>query len=176
MMKRWYIIHSQTGYEEKVRRSLENRIRRNGLEESILEIIIPTEQVSEVRGGKKRVSQRKFFPGYILINMELNDTVYAMIKSTPGVTGFIGTGKKPTALSQVEADEILKRIEETQAKPSLKVIFEEGEQIRVTSGPFVNFNGTIDKVYPEKGKLKASVSIFGRSTPVELEYWQVEKI
>jgi len=175
-MKRWYIIHSQTGYEEKVRRSLENRISRSGLQDDISEIIIPTEQVSEIRGGKKRVSQRKFFPGYILINVELNDLVYALIKTTPGVTGFIGTGKKPIPLSQEEADEILKRIEETQAKPSLKVVFEEGEQIRVTNGPFVNFNGTIEKLYPEKGKLKASVSIFGRSTPVELEYWQVEKI
>lgn len=175
-MKKWYIIHSQTGFEEKVKRSLENRITLNELQESISDIIIPTEQVSEIRGGKKRVSQRKFFPGYILINMDLNDIVYSMIKSTPGITGFIGSGKKPTPLSTQEAEAILKRIEETQSKPSLKVVFEEGEQIKVTSGPFVNFNGTVEKVYPERGKLKASVSIFGRATPVELEYWQVEKV
>lgn len=173
---KWYIIHSQTGLEDRVKRALENRIIAIGLQDHVSKIIIPTEQVSEIRAGKKRVSQRRFFPGYILINMELNDSVYAMIKATPGVTGFIGTGKKPTPLSQDEASEILKRIEETQVKPSLKVVFEKGEQIRVAQGPFVNFNGTIEEVYPGKGKLKVNVSIFGRTAPVELEYWQVEKI
>ena len=175
-MKKWYIIHSQTGFEDRVRRALENRLLSTGLKEYVVQIVIPTEQVSEVRAGKRRVSQRKFFPGYILINMELNDSVYAAIKTTPGVTGFIGTGKKPTALSEEEADDIIKRIEETQVKPSPKVVFESGEQVRVTQGPFVNFNGIIEEVRPEKGKLKVSVSIFGRATPVELEYWQVEKI
>ena len=175
-MKKWYIIHSQTGFEDRVKRALENRITIAGVQEHIAKIIIPTEQVSEIRAGKKRVSQRKFFPGYILINMELNDSVYSVIKTTPGVTGFIGTGKKPTPLSKDEAEGILKRIEETQTKPSPKVVFEKGEQIRVTQGPFVNFNGTIEELHPERGKLKASVSIFGRATPVELEYWQVEKI
>jgi len=175
-MKRWYIIHSQTGFEDRVRRSLQNKIASAKLQEYVSQIVIPTEQVSEIRAGQRRVSQRTFFPGYILINMELNDLVYAAIKSTPGVTGFIGTGKKPTPLSKEEADEILKRIEETQVKPSPKVVFESGEQVRVTQGPFVNFNGIIDEVRPEKGKLKVSVSIFGRATPVELEYWQVEKI
>jgi transcriptional antiterminator NusG len=175
-VKKWYIVHSQTGYEDRVRRSLENRIESTGIQEYVSRIIIPTEQVSEIRAGKKRVSQRKFFPGYILIEMDLNDTVYSVIKSTPGVTGFIGAGKRPTALSQEEVDGILKRIEETQTKPSPKIIFEEGEQVRVTQGPFVNFNGTIEAIHPEKGKLKVSVSIFGRATPVELEYWQVEKI
>ena len=173
---KWYIIHSQTGFEDRVKRALENRVIAIGLQDYISKIIIPTEQVSEIRAGKKRVSQRRFFPGYILINMDLNDSVYGMIKTTPGVTGFIGTGKRPTPLSQVEADGILKRIEETQVKPSPKVVFEKGEQIRVAQGPFVNFNGTIEDVYPGKGKLKVSVSIFGRTTPVELEYWQVEKI
>ena len=175
-MKRWYIIHSQTGFEDRVKRSLKNRIVFAGIQDYVSQIIIPTEQVSEIRAGKKRVSQRKFFPGYILIEMELNDSVYSVIKSTPGVTGFIGTGKKPTPLSQEEAEGILKRIEETQTKPSPRVVFEEGEQVRVTQGPFVNFNGTIEEVHPEKGKLKVSVSIFGRATRVELEYWQVEKI
>ena len=175
-MKKWYIIHSQTGFEDKVKLALQNKIESAGLQDSVGQIVIPTEQISEVRRGRKRVSQRKFFPGYILINMELNDVIYAAIKSTPGVTGFIGTGKKPTPLSQDDADNILKRIQETKTKPSPKVVFEKGEQVRVNHGPFVNFNGTIEEVYPEKGKLKVSVSIFGRSTPVELEYWQVEKI
>ena len=175
-MKKWYIIHSQTGFEDRVRKSLENRIALAELQEAISKIVIPTEQISEIRGGKRRVSQRKFFPGYILIEADLNDVVYRLIKGTPGVTGFIGNGKKPTPLPSEEIDSILKRIEETQAKPSPKVIFEKGEQIRVVQGPFINFNGTIEDIHPEKGKLKASVSIFGRSTPVELEYWQVEKI
>lgn len=174
-MKKWYIIHSQTGFEDKVKRALENQIASCGLQDSISEIIIPTEQVSEIRRGRKRVSQRKFFPGYILVKMELSETVYSVIKSTPGVTGFIGAGKKPAPLTQLEAENILKKIEETHVKPSLKVVFEKGEQVRVTQGPFVNFNGTVDELYPEKGKLKVNVSIFGRATPVELEYWQVEK-
>ncbi len=175
-MKNWYIIHSQTGFEDRVKRSLENRINFAGLQESVAQIVIPTEQVSEIRSGKKRVSQRKFFPGYILIEVELNDVVYAVIKGTPGVTGFIGTGKKPTPLPKGEIDCILKRIEDAQVKPSPKIVFEKGEQVRVNQGPFVNFNGAIEDIHPEKGKLKVSVSIFGRSTPVELEYWQVEKI
>ncbi|MFH1338798.1 MAG: transcription termination/antitermination protein NusG [Candidatus Omnitrophota bacterium] len=175
-MKKWYIIHSQTGFEDKVRRAIENRIAFAGLQERVSEIVIPTEQISEIRRGRKRVSQRKFFPGYILIKMDLDETVYAVIKGTPGVTGFIGAGKKPAPLSQSEADNILKKIEETHVKPSLKVVFEKEEQVRITQGPFVNFNGTVDEIYPEKGKIKVSVSIFGRATPVELEYWQVEKM
>jgi len=175
-MKKWYIIHSQTGFEDKVKRALENRVSSSGLQDSITSIVIPTEQVSEIRKGKRRVTQRKFFPGYILVEMDLNDVVYSVIKSTPGVTGFIGTGKRPTPLSQEEAKNILKRIEDTQVKPSPKIAFEKGEQVRVNQGPFINFNGSIDEIHPEKGKLKVSVSIFGRATPVELEYWQVEKI
>jgi transcriptional antiterminator NusG len=175
-VKNWYIIHTQTGSEEKVKTSLENRIASQGLGDLISKIVIPTEQVSEIRAGKKRVSERKFFPGYLLVEMELNEQTYFLIKKTPGVTGFIGLGKRPMPLPQEEVDNILKRTEETQAKPSPKVTFEPGEQVRVTEGPFVNFNGTIDEVHPEKGKLKVSVSIFGRATPIELEYWQVEKI
>ncbi len=139
-------------------------------------IVIPTEQVSEIRAGKKRVSQRKFFPGYILVEMELNEKTYVVVKATPGVTGFIGLGKKPMPLPDQEVENILKRTQETQTKPTPKIIFEKNEQVRVTDGPFVNFNGTIEELHPEKGKLKVSVSIFGRATPVELEYWQVEKI
>jgi len=175
-MKNWYVVHTQTGAEDKVKTSLENKIVSQGLSDLIIRVIIPTEQVSEVRSGKRKISQRKFFPGYLLVEMELSEQTYLFIKTTPGVTGFIGLGKRPMPLPQQEVDNILKRTEETQAKPSPKIIFERGEQIRVTEGPFMNFNGTIEEIHPEKGKLKASISIFGRSTPVELEYWQVEKI
>jgi len=175
-MKNWYVVHTQTGSEDKVKQLLENRITAGKLSEDITKVMIPTEQVSEIRSGKRRISQRKFFPGYLLVEMELTEATYLLIKSTTGVTGFIGLGKKPMPLPQSEVENILKKSQETQVKPSPKTIFEKGEQVRVTDGPFVNFNGTIDEVHPEKGKLKVSVSIFGRSTPVELEYWQVEKI
>lgn len=175
-MKNWYVVHTQTGSEDKVKHLLENRIAAKNLSDLITSVIIPTEQISEIRSGKRRISQRKFFPGYLLVEMDLTDETYLLIKTTTGVTGFIGLGKKPMPLPQSEVDNILKRSQETQTKPSPKTIFEKGEQVRVTEGPFVNFNGTIDEIHPEKGKLKVSVSIFGRSTPVELEYWQVEKI
>jgi transcription termination/antitermination protein NusG len=175
-MKNWYVVHTQTGLEDKVKTLLESRISAQALSEVITKIVIPTEQVSEVRSGKKKITQRKFFPGYILVEMELTEATYLAIKTAPGVTGFIGLGKKPMPLSQLEVDSILKRTVDTAVKPSPKTVFERDEQIRITDGPFVNFNGTIDEVHPEKGKLKASVSIFGRATPVELEYWQVEKI
>jgi len=175
-MKNWYVVHTQTGSEEKVKATLEKKAASENMGELISKIIVPTEQVSEIRGGKKKISQRKFFPGYLLMEMELNEKTYLFVKTTVGVTGFIGLGKKPMPLPQSEVDNILKRTEETQAKPSPKVVFEKGEQVRVTEGPFVNFNGTIEEIHPEKGKIKVSVSIFGRSTPVELEYWQVEKV
>jgi transcriptional antiterminator NusG len=175
-MKNWYVVHTQTGSEDKVRTSLESKITSHGLSDLISRVVIPTEQVSEVRSGKKKISQRKFFPGYILVEMELNEQTYLFIKTIPGVTGFIGLGKRPMPLPQTEVDSILKRTEETHVKPSPKIVFEKGEQIRVTEGPFMNFNGSIEEIYPEKGKLKVSISIFGRATPVELEYWQVEKI
>ncbi|MCM8796811.1 MAG: transcription termination/antitermination protein NusG [Candidatus Omnitrophica bacterium] len=174
-MKNWYVVHTQTGLEDKVKTYLENKIASEGLRDFISNIVIPTEQVSEVRSGKKKISQRKFFPGYLLVEMELTERTYLFIKTIPGVTGFIGLGKKPMPIPQSEVDNILKKTEETQVKPSPKIIFEKGEQVRVTDGPFVNFNGTIEEIHPEKGKIKVSVSIFGRSTPVELEFWQVEK-
>ncbi|MDD2927913.1 MAG: transcription termination/antitermination protein NusG [Candidatus Omnitrophica bacterium] len=176
MMKNWYVVDTQTGLEDKVKVSLENKINASGLQDLISSVVIPTEQVSEVRSGKKKISQRKFFPGYLLIEMELNENTYLFVKNAPGVTGFIGLGKKPMPLPQSEVDNILKKTKDTQVKPSPKIVFEKGEQVRVTEGPFQNFNGTIDEIHPEKGKIKVSVSIFGRSTPVELEYWQVEKI
>ena len=175
-MKHWYVVHTQTGLEDKVKTHLDSKINSNALTEIISKVVIPTEQVSEVRSGKKKISQRKFFPGYILVEMELTEQTYLFIKSVPGVTGFIGLGRKPMPLPQIEVDNILKRTQDTAVKPSPRVVFERGEQVRVKDGPFVNFNGTIDEVHPEKGKLKVSVSIFGRSTPLELEYWQVEKV
>ncbi|MFA5089514.1 MAG: transcription termination/antitermination protein NusG [Candidatus Omnitrophota bacterium] len=175
-MKNWYVVHTQTGLEDRVKSTLEKRIVSEGMVESIGKVIIPTEQVSEIRSGKKKITQRKFFPGYILVEMELNEQTYFQIKTTPGVTGFIGLGKKPMPLPQKEVDNILKRTQDTQVKPSPKIVFERGEQVRVNEGPFMNFNGTIEEVHPERGRVKVSVSIFGRSTPVELEYWQVEKI
>ncbi len=175
-MKQWFVVHTQTGSEEKVKTALDNKISVSGMTELISKVIIPTEQVSEVRSGKKRISARKFFPGYLLVEMDLNEATYLFVKNTPGVTGFIGQGKKPLPLPQKEVDSILKKTEETAAKPSPKVVFDIGEQVRVTEGPFLNFNGSIEEVHPEKGKIKVSVSIFGRSTPVELEYWQVEKV
>ena len=175
-MKNWYVVHTQTGLEDKVRTALENKIQSQGLQDLISSVVIPTEQISEIRSGKKKISQRKFFPGYLLVEMELNETTYFQIKATPGVTGFIGPGKKPMPLSQLEVDNILKRTQDTQVKPSLKIVFEKGEQVRINDGPFLNFNGTIEEIHPERGKLKVNVSIFGRATPVELEYWQVEKI
>ncbi len=175
-MKNWYVVHAQTGSEEKVKTSLENKIVSMSMQEVIGKVVIPTEQISEVRSGKKKISQRKFFPGYLLVEMDLSEATYLFIKTTPGVTGFIGIGKRPMPLPKNEVDNILKRTEETYTKPTPKIVFEKGEQVRVKEGPFLNFNGTIEEIHPEKGKLKVSVSIFGRSTPVELEYWQVEKI
>lgn len=173
---KWYVVHTQTGAEEKVKSALETRVATAALKEIIPEVVIPTEQVSEVRSGKKKILRRKFFPGYLLIKMEMSKDSWYLVKTTPGITGFIGLGNKPSALSDAEVENILKRTQETQARPSPKVIFEKGEAVRVSEGPFANFNGTIDEVHPERGKLKVGVSIFGRATPVELEYWQVEKI
>lgn len=175
-MKKWYVVHTQTGSEDKAKIALETKIASSDTQEYFSQIVIPTEQITEVRSGKKKISQRKFFPGYLLIEMDLNEKSWLLVKTTPGVTGFIGSGKKPSALTADEVDNILKRTKETQTKPSPKVSFELGESVRVTDGPFVNFNGVIEQVYTDKQKIQVSVSIFGRSTPVELEYWQVEKI
>lgn len=172
----WYAIHTQTGQEEHVRKNLHHRLQQLKMEEKIAQVIIPTEKVSEVRAGKKKITNRKFFPGYILIEMEMNDDTWYLVKNTPGVTGFIGSGKKPLPLNNKEVEAIIRASEEKQEKSTPKTIYEKGESVRVKEGPFVNFNGTIEEVNPNKGKLKVMVSIFGRTTPVELEYWQVEKL
>jgi transcription termination/antitermination protein NusG len=174
--KKWYVVHTQTGSEEKAKAGLESKMETTELKNFISEIVVPTEQVAEIRGGKKRITARKFFPGYIMIKMEMNKESWYLVKSTPGITGFIGPGRKPTPISEDEVNAILRRTEDTETKPTPKIIFEVGESIRIAQGPFANFNGSVMEVYPERGKLKVSVSIFGRSTLVELEYWQVEKI
>ena len=176
MTKHWYVIHTQTGREERVKTTLESRAVQFNLQEKITQVLIPTEKVSEIKAGKKTISTRKFFPGYVLIEMEMTDETWYLVKNTPGVSGFIGSGKKPLPLNESEVNGIIKQAEEKKEKPTPKVIFEKGESVRVKEGPFVNFNGNIEEVNPNKGKLKVLVAIFGRTTPVELEYWQVEKV
>ncbi len=176
MEKKWYVIHTQTGTEEKVKMHIENKLKLSVLKDQMAQILVPSEKVSEVRSGKKRISERKFFPGYILVQMELTDDIWYLLKNTPGVTGFIGSGARPVPIDEQEVDYILKQSVERQEKPIPKMIFQKGESVRVTDGPFVNFTGGIDEVFPTKGRIKVSISVFGRSTPVELEYWQVEKI
>jgi transcriptional antiterminator NusG len=176
MAKHWYVIHTQTGHEERVKTTLESRAQQFSLQDKISQVLIPTEKVSEIKAGKKKISTRKFFPGYVLVEMELNDETWYLVKNTPGVSGFIGSGRKPLPLKEAEVAGIIKQAEEKKEKPTPKIIYEKGESVRVKEGPFVNFNGTIEEVNPNKGKLKVLVAIFGRTTPVELEYWQVEKI
>ncbi len=173
---KWYVVHTQTGSEEKARAGLERRMETTALKQYVSEIVVPTEQVSEIRGGKKRIMARKFFPGYIMIKMDMNKESWYLVKTTPGITGFIGPGRKPTAIADEEVQAILKRRDDTETKPMPKMIFDLGEAIRIADGPFGNFNGTVMEVFPDRGKLKVSVSIFGRSTLVELENWQVEKV
>ena len=173
---KWYVVHTQTGAEAKVKANLLSRAETAGMSSVIHQIFIPTEKVSEVKAGKKKISERKFFPGYILVQMELTDESWYLVRNTPGISGFVGSGKKPISLSEAEVNQILRQQEEKTAKPKPKVEFGVGESVRVKEGAFANFNGTIEEINPNRGKLRVLVSIFGRSTPVELEYWQVEKI
>jgi transcription termination/antitermination protein NusG len=176
MAKHWYVIHTQTGYEDRVKKSLESKVKAGLAKDTIAQVLVPIEQVSEIKAGKKRISQRKFFPGYILVEMELTDESWYLIKSITGVTGFVGAGSKPLPLKEDEVDTILKQAKDAKEKPTPKIVFDKGENIRVNDGPFTNFNGTIEEVNLTKGKIKVMISIFGRATPVELETWQVEKI
>ncbi len=173
---KWYVVHTQTGSEEKAKAGLASKMATTELKNYVGEIIVPTEQVSEIRGGKKRITSRKFFPGYILLKMDMTKESWYLVKTTPGITGFIGPGRKPTPISEEEVNSILQRTEDTETKPTPKVTFDIGESIRISQGPFANFNGQVMEVHPDRGKLKVSVSIFGRSTLVEMEYWQVEKL
>ncbi len=175
MEKQWYVVHTYSGFENKVKLSIMEQFRSTGLVERLGEIVVPTEQVVEVKGGKKRTTSRKFFPGYILIEMECDEQTWYLVKNTPKVTGFLG-GNTPTPLTDAEVQTVVKQMRGEVEKPKPKVEFEKGENIRVVDGPFINFTGVIDEVHPERGKLKVMVSIFGRTTPVELEMLQVEKV
>ncbi len=176
MSKRWYVVHVYSGMEKSVRKALLERIERAGLQSEFGEILVPVEEVVEMRGGQKSVTERRFFPGYVLIEMNLTDETWHLVKSTNRVTGFVGgSGTRPTPISQKEVDEILSQMEEGVEKPRPKVLFEIGEMVRVTDGPFTDFNGNVEDVNYEKSKLRVSVTIFGRATPVELDFGQVEK-
>jgi transcriptional antiterminator NusG len=175
--QRWYVIHTQTGQELKVKGSLEGKIQQSPLASAqIAKVLVPTERVAEIRAGKKRISERKFFPGYILVQMQMTDDSWHLVRTTPGVTGFIGAGRRPVPLSEEEVAEILRQTEERKDKPTPRVSFQKGEGVRVIEGPFTNFSGVIEEINAARGKLKVLASIFGRQTPVELEFWQVERL
>lgn len=176
MAKRWYVVHAFSGFEKQVQRSMAERITRAGMEDMFGEILVPTEEVVEMRGGQKRRSDRKFFPGYVLVEMEMNDETWHLVKEVPKVMGFIGgTSANPAPITEKEAETVLSRVQEGVDKPRPKILFEPGEMVRVIDGPFNDFNGTVEEVNYEKSRLRVAVLIFGRSTPVELDFHQVEK-
>jgi len=176
MAMRWYIVHAYSNFERKVAESIKERAASAGLGDLFAEVLVPMEEVVEMRRGRKVSSERKFFPGYVLVKMELNDQTYHLIKATPKVTGFLGTENKPIPITDEEAGRILQQVQEGVERPKPSVTFEIGEQVRVADGPFASFNGLVEEVDEERARLKVAVSIFGRATPVELEYAQVEKL
>jgi transcriptional antiterminator NusG len=173
---KWYILHAYSGFERKVRESIASRVEAFGLSSKVGRVMIPTEPVTEIVNGKKRTVERVFLPGYVLVEMELDNDLWHILKDTPKVTGFLGTGDKPVALSEEEVSSILFRSETSKDKPRLKIKFEKNEQVRITDGPFANFNGVVDEINEDRETMKVMVTIFGRSTPVELEFGKVEKI
>ena len=176
MNKRWYVVHAYSGFEKSVQRALLERIQRQGMQESFGRVLVPVEEVVELKQGQKSISERKFFPGYVLVEMEMNDDTWHLIKSTPKVTGFVGgTANKPTPISEKEVEKIMQQMKDGVDKPRPKVLFEVGEMVRVKEGPFTDFNGSVEDVNYEKSKIRVSVTIFGRATPVELDFGQVEK-
>jgi transcriptional antiterminator NusG len=173
---KWYVVHTYSGYENRAKKSLEERIKQNHLEGRFGEVLIPTENVMELgKGGQKKTTKRKFFPGYMLVQMELTDDTWHLVKSTPKITGFVGDATKPPAIPESEVRKLTQQIDEGTLKPKPRVQFEDGENVRVIDGPFANFNGVVDAVNSDKGKVRVLVSIFGRATPVELDFIQVEK-
>ena len=176
MSKRWYVVHAYSGFEKSVQRALVERIARSGMQDKFGQILVPVEEVVEMRGGQKAVSERKFFPGYVLVEMDMDEDSWHLVKSTPKVTGFVGgSANKPTPISEKEVDKIMQQMQEGVEKPRPKVLFETGEVVRVKEGPFTDFHGSVEDVNYEKNKLRVSVTIFGRATPVELDFAQVEK-
>jgi len=176
MTKRWYVVHAYSGFEKSVQRALVDRIARAGMQDSFGQILVPVEEVVEMKSGQKSISERKFFPGYVLVEMDMNDESWHLVKSTPKVTGFVGgTANKPTPISEKEVDKIMQQMQEGVEKPRPKVLWEQGEVVRVKEGPFTDFHGAVEDVNYEKSKLRVAVTIFGRATPVELDFSQVEK-
>ena len=176
MSKRWYVVHAYSGFEKSVQRALIERISRYGMQDSFGQVLVPVEEVVELKSGQKSISERKFFPGYVLVEMEMNDETWHLVKSTAKVTGFVGgTANKPTPISEKEVEKIMQQMQDGVEKPRPKVLFEPGEIVRVKDGPFTDFNGAVEHVNYEKNRLRVSVTIFGRATPVELEFGQVEK-
>jgi len=175
--QKWYVVHVYSGFEKKIAQQIKEQAAQKGLADQFGEVLVPTEQVTEVRRGQKVDTDRKFFPGYVLVKMEMSDDAWHLVKNTPKVTGFLGARNKPAPISEVEAQRIVAQVQEGVDKPRKPaVVYEVGEQVRVADGPFTSFNGTVEEVDEEKGRVKVSVSIFGRATPVELEYSQVEKV
>lgn len=175
--KRWYVVHAYSGFEKSVQRALIERITRSGMQDKFGQVLVPVEEVVEMRGGQKAITERKFFPGYVLVEMDMDDESWHLVKSTPKVTGFVGgTATKPTPITAKEVEKILQQVQEGVEKPRPKILFEVGEMVRVKEGPFTDFNGTVESVNYEKSRLHVSVTIFGRATPVELEFGQVEKV
>jgi len=175
MAKRWYIVHTYSNFEKKVSESLKEQAVQKGLQDFFEQVLVPTEEVVEMRRGRRIKSERRFFPGYVLAKIDLTDEVFHLIKNTPKVTGFLGADKKPIPISDVEAERILHQVQEGIERPKPSIMFEVGEQVRVSDGPFASFNGTVEEVDEDRSRLKVAVSIFGRATPVELEFGQVEK-
>jgi transcriptional antiterminator NusG len=176
MAKRWYVVHVYSGFEKKIAQQLKELAAQKGLADQLDEVLVPAEEVLEMRRGQKVNAERKFFPGYVLVKMELTDDTWHLVKDTPKVTGFLGSKMRPSPITEAEAERIMKQTREGVERPRPAVLFEVGEQVRVADGPFTSFNGTVEEVDEEKGRVKVSVSIFGRATPVELEYGQVEKV
>ena len=174
--KHWFVVHTYSGFEDKVAAAIESRAKIFGLSEQISRVLVPTEKVVEVRNKQKRETEQKFFPDYVLVEMELTDDTWHLVRSTPKVTGFVGSASRPVPLEQDQVDEILRQMEAGAEKPKPKSVFQRGDKVRVVDGPFVNFQGTVDDINPERGRMKVVVPVFGRPTPVELEYYQVERL